>query len=61
LLEISGDFDLDFKNWIEKCKQTKCLRFNQGDEFLTNNLNLELNCTRPGDSQPPIIFDIIES
>lgn len=60
LTSLAEDED-DFKEWIEKCKKTDALRFNQGDMFFSENAGMKLSATKIGESQAPVITNIIQS
>jgi len=53
-------FDKGLVSWIEKCKATKALRFNQGNLFISQCTDTEVSATQPGQSEPPIVISSIE-
>ena len=55
------DLGKDFEEWIEKIKKNPSkLRFNQGDAFFSDKLKIPLPATRAGESEGPILHDIIK-
>jgi len=58
---MKDDSGKDFEEWLEKIKKNPSkLRFNQGDAFFSENLKIPLPATKPGESDGPIIHEMIK-
>lgn len=45
--------------WIEACRASEKLRYNQGDAFFATNLNLELPATEVGKAETPFLLQAL--
>ncbi|MDD5650000.1 MAG: hypothetical protein PHF86_06240 [Candidatus Nanoarchaeia archaeon] len=61
LSSLADDYVVDFKEWVENCKKSGALRFNQGDLFFAENAGVELPATKPGESEAPVLNEIIKA
>lgn len=46
--------------WIDACRASEKLRYNQGDAFFAANLNIKLPATEVGQSETPLMLKILK-
>lgn len=56
-IEEKGD---SYKKWLEACKASKCLRFNQGDAYFAKAFKKDIPATEVGLKNPPMLHQLIE-
>ena len=53
-------YNQDFFEWITVCRKNDPLRFCQGDAFFAKELNLEINATKIGQAESPILTQMCD-
>lgn len=58
-VERIAEYDDGMKQWMERCKAEKPLRFNQGDAYFADHLGIPLDATEPGEiTEKPILMQM---
>lgn len=58
---LSIEHDKKDKKWFDSINWNDLHRFNQGDMFFSNNLNIDLNSSKLEESEKPIIEEILKT